>query len=40
MTPRPELTPEQEQQARDLADRIQSRSRETILEMARQLVAS
>jgi hypothetical protein len=40
MAPRPELTPEQEQQALELADRIHSRSRETVLEMARRLVAS
>jgi hypothetical protein len=40
MAPRPELTPEQEQQARELADRIQHRSREVILEMARRLAAS
>lgn len=40
MAPRPELTPEQEQQARELADRIQHRSREVTLEMARRLVAS
>ena len=40
MAPRPELTPEQEQQARELADRIQHRAREVILEMARRLVAS
>jgi hypothetical protein len=35
-----ELTPEQEQQARELAARIQSRSAEVILAMARRLVAA
>ena len=40
MAARPELTPEQEQQARELAARIQSRSTEVILEMARRLVAA
>ena len=35
-----DLTPEQEQQARDLAARIHSRSADTILEMARRLVAA
>ena len=40
MVPRPELTPEQEQQARELAERIQSRAAAAILQMARRLVAS
>jgi hypothetical protein len=35
-----DLTPEQEVQARELAARIQSRSADTILEMARRLVAA
>jgi hypothetical protein len=40
MAPRPDLTPEQEQQAQELAARIQSRSAEAVLEMARALVAT
>lgn len=40
MTPRLDLTPEQEQQARDLAARIQTRSAEAILEIARTLVVT
>ena len=35
-----DLTPEQEQQARELAERICARSADTILEMARRLVAA
>jgi hypothetical protein len=35
-----ELSPEQEQQARELATRIHSRSAEVCLEMARRMVAS
>ncbi|MGB8435489.1 MAG: hypothetical protein WCE38_14620 [Burkholderiales bacterium] len=40
MTPRPDLTVEQEQQAQELAARIQSRSAAAVLEMARTLVAT
>lgn len=40
MSPRPDLTPEQEQQAQALAARIQSRSAAAALEMARTLVAN
>ncbi len=40
MTRYPELTLEQEQQARELAARIQARSADIILEMARRLVAA
>ena len=40
MTPRSDLTPEQEQQARELAARLQSRSSEAILEIARTLVVT
>jgi hypothetical protein len=40
MTPRPDLTPEQELQAQELAARIQSRSADAVLEMARTLVAT
>jgi hypothetical protein len=40
MLPRPDLTPEQEQQAQELAARIHSRSADAILEMARTLVAT
>ena len=40
MAAHPELTPEQEQQACELAARIQSRSAEVILEMARRLIAA
>jgi hypothetical protein len=40
MPARPDLTPEQEQQAQELAARIQSRAAATVLEMARTLVAT
>lgn len=40
MSARPDLTPEQEQQAQELAARIQSRSAAAVLEMARTLVAT
>jgi hypothetical protein len=40
MAARPDLTPEQEQQAQALAARIQSRSADAVLEMARTLVAT